>query len=48
MLRETLNDADLMRPLHELGLIPTPSTPQEFAARIRANFVKWKEVLASK
>jgi tripartite-type tricarboxylate transporter receptor subunit TctC len=48
VLRETLNDADLMRPLNELGLIPTPSTPQEFAARIRADFVKWKDVLAAK
>jgi tripartite-type tricarboxylate transporter receptor subunit TctC len=46
VLRETLGNGELMRPLQELGLIPAPSTPQEFAARIRADFVKWKDVLA--
>ena len=48
VLRETLGDAELMRPLQELGLIPAPSTPQEFAARIRADFAKWKDVLGAK
>jgi tripartite-type tricarboxylate transporter receptor subunit TctC len=48
VLRETLSDAELMRPLQELGLIPAPSTPQEFAARIRTDFVKWKDVLTTK
>jgi tripartite-type tricarboxylate transporter receptor subunit TctC len=48
VLRETLADAELMRPLQELGLNPAPSTPQEFAARIRADFVKWKDVLATR
>jgi tripartite-type tricarboxylate transporter receptor subunit TctC len=48
VLRETLTDAELMRPLQELGLIATPSTPQEFAARIRADFVKWKGVLGAR
>ena len=48
VVRETLADAELMRPLQELGLIPAPSTPQEFAARIRADFNKWKDVLTAK
>lgn len=48
VLRETLGEAELMRPLLELGLIPAPSTPQEFAARIRGDFVKWKDVLTAK
>jgi len=48
VLRETLGDAELMRPLQELGLIPAPSTPVGFAARIRADFVKWKDVLTTR
>ena len=48
VLRETLGDAELMRPLQELGLIPAPSPPPEFAARIRADYVKWKDVLTTK
>ena len=48
VLREALGDAELMRPLQELGLIPAPSSPEEFTARIRADFVKWKDVLSPK
>jgi tripartite-type tricarboxylate transporter receptor subunit TctC len=48
VLRSTLGDAELMRPLQELGLNPSPSTPEEFAARIRADFAKWKAVLAAR
>jgi tripartite-type tricarboxylate transporter receptor subunit TctC len=48
VLRATLADAELMRPLQELGLNPSPSTPEEFAARIRADFAKWKAVLAAR
>jgi tripartite-type tricarboxylate transporter receptor subunit TctC len=47
IMRETLGDPELVRPLQELGLIAAPSTPQEFAARIRADFVKWKNTLTS-
>ena len=48
VLREALTDPELTRPLLELGLIATPSTPQDFAARIRADFAKWKDVLATR
>jgi tripartite-type tricarboxylate transporter receptor subunit TctC len=47
VLRAAVGDGELMRPLQELGFIPAPSTPQQFAARIRADYVKWKDVLGS-
>jgi tripartite-type tricarboxylate transporter receptor subunit TctC len=46
VVRDALRDAELTKPLQELGLIPAPSTPQEFAARIRADYAKWKSVLS--
>jgi len=45
LLRETLTDAELMRPVRNQGLNPEPSTPQAYAARIKADYVKWKKVI---
>jgi tripartite-type tricarboxylate transporter receptor subunit TctC len=47
-LRETLTDAEVARISRSQGLNPAPSTPQEFASLIKADFVKWKAVLAAK
>ncbi|MDB5810903.1 MAG: hypothetical protein JWN94_3025 [Betaproteobacteria bacterium] len=47
-LRETLNDAEVARLSRSQGLNPTPSTPQEFAALIKADYAKWKAVLGAK
>ena len=45
-LRETLSDSKVMQPVQSQGLNPQPSTPQEYAARISADYTKWKSVLA--
>ncbi|MEO7727256.1 MAG: tripartite tricarboxylate transporter substrate binding protein, partial [Burkholderiales bacterium] len=47
-LRETLSDPEVARLARSQGLNPAPSTPQEFAALIKADFTKWKTVLATK
>jgi tripartite-type tricarboxylate transporter receptor subunit TctC len=44
-LREALTDPELMSPLQEQGLNAAPSTPQEYAARIKADYEKWKKVI---
>jgi len=45
-LRETLSDSKVMQPVQSQCLNPQPSTPQEYAARISADYAKWKSVLA--
>ena len=45
LLRSTLADADLMQPLQAQGLNPAPSTPQEFAERVKLDYAKWKRVI---
>jgi tripartite-type tricarboxylate transporter receptor subunit TctC len=45
-LREALADPEVARLSRSQGLNPAPSTPQEFAALIKADFAKWKKVLA--
>jgi tripartite-type tricarboxylate transporter receptor subunit TctC len=45
LLRETLADAEVARISRSQGLNPEPSTPQEFAALIKADYVKWKKVI---
>jgi len=45
-LRETLSDSKVMQPVQSQGLNPQPPTPQEYAARISADYAKWKSVLA--
>ncbi len=44
-LRETLADPQVVQPVQSQGLNPAPSSPQEYAARIRADYVKWKNVI---
>ena len=44
-LLETLADREVVQPVQNQGLNPAPSTPQEFAARIKADYVKWKNVI---
>ena len=47
-LREALADPEVVRLSRSQGLNPVPSTPQEFAALIKADFAKWKQVLAGR
>jgi tripartite-type tricarboxylate transporter receptor subunit TctC len=44
-LRETLLDPEVARISRSQGLNPAPSTPQEYAALIKADYVKWKKVI---
>ncbi|MEO7729038.1 MAG: tripartite tricarboxylate transporter substrate-binding protein [Burkholderiales bacterium] len=45
-LRAALADADAMRPVQAQGLNPAPSSPQEYAARIKADYEKWKKIIS--
>jgi tripartite-type tricarboxylate transporter receptor subunit TctC len=45
LLRDTLADAELTRPLLAQGLIAAPSTPQALAEQIRVDYAKWKRVI---
>ncbi len=45
VLRDSLNDADVSRVSRAQGLNPAPSTPQEFAAIIKADYERWKKVI---
>ena len=47
-LRQTLTDPEVARISRSQGLNPAPSTPQEFAALIKADYAKWKKVLDAK
>ena len=44
-LRDTLADPQVVQPVQHQGLNPAPSTPQEYAARIKADYLKWKNVI---
>jgi tripartite-type tricarboxylate transporter receptor subunit TctC len=44
-LRDALADAEVVRLARSQGLNPAPSTPQEFAAVIKADYEKWKKVI---
>jgi tripartite-type tricarboxylate transporter receptor subunit TctC len=44
-LRNSLADAEVVRLARSQGLNPAPSTPQEFAAIIKADYEKWKKVI---
>jgi tripartite-type tricarboxylate transporter receptor subunit TctC len=48
LLRETLVDPEVARLSRSQGLNPAPSTPQEFAALIKADYAKWKNVIGNK
>jgi len=45
-LRDALGDAEIARYARSQGLIPAPSSPQEFAAVIKTDFEKWKKVFS--
>jgi len=47
-LRQTLTDPEVARISRSQGLNPAPSTPQEFAALIKADYAKWKKVIGAK
>jgi tripartite-type tricarboxylate transporter receptor subunit TctC len=44
-LRAALADAETVKPVQAQGLNPAPSSPQEYAARIKADYAKWKKVI---
>jgi tripartite-type tricarboxylate transporter receptor subunit TctC len=44
-LRAALADADTVKPVQAQGLNPAPTSPQEYAARIKADYEKWKNVI---
>ena len=44
-LRNALADAEVKRLGLNQGLMPAPSSPQEFAAIIKADYEKWKKVI---
>lgn len=44
-MRDALSDAEISRYARSQGLIPAPSSPQEFAANIKADYEKWKKVM---
>jgi tripartite-type tricarboxylate transporter receptor subunit TctC len=44
-LRHVLADTDVMQPVRSQGLNHAASSPQEYAARIKADFAKWKKVI---
>lgn len=45
VLRDALADAEVGRVARSQGLNPAPSSPQEFAAIIKADYEKWKKVI---
>jgi tripartite-type tricarboxylate transporter receptor subunit TctC len=44
-VRMALADADVAKSVQAQGLNPSPSSPQEYVARIKADFEKWKKVI---
>ena len=48
LMRATLNDPEVTRSSRSQGLNPAPSTPQEFASLIKADYAKWKKVIGDK
>jgi tripartite-type tricarboxylate transporter receptor subunit TctC len=44
-MRAAVADKEVARLAISQGLIPSPSTPQEFTANIRSDYEKWKKVL---
>jgi tripartite-type tricarboxylate transporter receptor subunit TctC len=45
LLRQALADPDVLQTVQPQGLDPAPSSPQEYAARIKADYAKWKRVI---
>jgi tripartite-type tricarboxylate transporter receptor subunit TctC len=46
-LRAVLSDPETIKPVQGQGLNPSPSSPQEYTARIKADYEKWRKVLAA-
>ncbi len=44
-LRAALGDAETVKPVQAQGLNPAPTSPQEYAARIKADYEKWRKVI---
>ncbi len=44
-LRGALANAEVIQTVQSQGLDPAPSSPQEYAARMRADYAKWKIVI---
>ena len=44
-LRGALGDAETVKPVRAQGLNPTPTSPQEYSARIKSDYEKWKKVI---
>jgi tripartite-type tricarboxylate transporter receptor subunit TctC len=45
--RAVLQDADLARRFHDLGLDPRPSTPEELGTRMSGEITRWARVIAA-
>ena len=45
-LRQALVDPEIARPVQAQGLNPAPSSPQEYTAHIKADYAKWKKIIA--
>jgi len=45
LTREIITDAEVTKVMIRMGLIPILSSPQEFGARMRTDYVKWKKIL---
>ena len=45
LLRTAVSDPEVVKTLQSQGVNPAPSSPQELAARLRADYAKWKRVI---
>ena len=45
LTRAAVSDAEVVKYLQRQGVNPAPSSPQELAARLRADYLKWKRVI---
>ncbi len=45
LLRDAVTDPEVVKTVQRQAINPAPSTPEEFAARIRTDYAKWKRVL---
>jgi len=47
-LAKALNGADIKKRFDDMGLVPKPSSPEEFGAFLQAEMTRWKGILAKK
>jgi tripartite-type tricarboxylate transporter receptor subunit TctC len=45
LTRAAVSDPEIVKYLQRQGVNPAPSSPQELAARLRADYLKWKRVI---